>query len=275
MVQDTSIAVRGMCYPAEVTGLEEKIVLVTGGSGGLGRALARAFVKQGSHVIITARNQERLKATAREIGNDGQILALPCDITQRELVEALDSKIKRELGTVQVLINNAGMAQAVGFLEMADGLWNETLKTNLTGTYNCCKVFLPGMIKLSWGRIINIASTMAKVAYSHVSAYAASKHGVLGLTRALALETARLGVTVNAICPGYVDDERTRENARRMAERTGKSIEDILKIFANSSPQNRLIDPDEIAGLALLLASDKAGGMTGQAINVDGGAVMV
>jgi len=116
---------------------------------------------------------------------------------------------------------------------------------------------------------------MAKVAYSHVSAYAASKHGVLGLTRALALETARLGVTVNAICPGYVDDERTRENARRMAERTGKSIEDILKIFANSSPQNRLIDPDEIAGLALLLASDKAGGMTGQAINVDGGAVMV
>src|SRR5947207_12107305 len=99
---------------------------------------------------------------------------------------------------------------------------------------------------------------MGTVAYSHVSAYAASKHGVLGLTRALALETARLGVTVNAMCPGYVDDERTRENARRMAERTGKSIEDILKIFANSSPQNRLIDPDEIAGLALLLASDKA-----------------
>src|SRR5437667_12083005 len=138
--------------------------------------------------------------------------------------------------------------------------WDETLKTNLTGTYNCCKVFLPGMIKLSWGRIINIASTMAKVAYSHVSAYAASKHGVLGLTRALALETARLGVTVNAICPGYLDDERTRENARRMADRTGKSSERILKMFTNSSPQNRVIRPDELHGLALLLVSAKGGG---------------
>src|SRR5438034_9545898 len=106
-----------MCYPAEVTGVEEKIVLVTGGSGGLGRALARAFVKQGSHVIITARNQERLKATAREIGNDGQILALPCDITQRESVEALDSKIQSERGIVQVSINNAGLAQAEALLE--------------------------------------------------------------------------------------------------------------------------------------------------------------
>src|SRR5438094_6226236 len=208
-----------MCYPAEVTVLEEKIVLVTGGSGGLGRALARAFVKQGSHVIITARNKQRYKDAAAEIGNDGEVLALPCDITQRELVEALDGKIKRELGTVQVLINNAGMAQAVGFLEMADGLWDETLKTNLTGTYNCCKVFLPGMIKLSWGRIINIASTMAKVAYSHVIAYASSKTGHLGIARDLAFTTARLGVTVNAICPGYLDDERTRENARRMADR--------------------------------------------------------
>src|SRR5207237_7976632 len=137
-----------------------------------------------------------------EIANDGQILAVPCHNTQKGFVKGLDSKIERELGTVQVLINNAGMAQAVGFLEMADGLWNETLKTNLTGTYNCCKVFLPSMIKLSWGRIINIASTMGKVAYSHVSAYAASKHGVLGLTCARALETARLGGTVYGVLTG-------------------------------------------------------------------------
>jgi NAD(P)-dependent dehydrogenase (short-subunit alcohol dehydrogenase family) len=158
---------------------------------------------------------------------------------------------------------------------MEDRLWDEILRVNLTGTYHSCKAFLPGMIDRGWGRIINIASTTAKVAYSHVSAYTASKHGVLGLTRSLALETAKLGVTVNAICPGYVDTESTRENARRMAEKTGKPVEQILKLFADSAPQKRLIAPEEVAGLALMLASEKSGGITGQAINVDGGAVMV
>jgi NAD(P)-dependent dehydrogenase (short-subunit alcohol dehydrogenase family) len=131
------------------------------------------------------------------------------------------------------------------------------------------------MIQAKWGRIINIASTAAKVGFSHVTAYTASKHGLLGLTRSLALETAQQGITVNAICPGYVDDERTHENAKVMAEKTGKSIQDILQLFAASAPQNRLIAPDEVASLALLMASQKLAGMTGQAINVDGGAVMV
>jgi NAD(P)-dependent dehydrogenase (short-subunit alcohol dehydrogenase family) len=175
---------------------------------------------------------------------------------------------------VEVLINNAGIARAVSFSDMPDNLWDETLETNLTGAYNCCKVFLPAMIQTRWGRIINIASTTAKVGYNHVTAYTASKHGLLGLTRSLALETARLGITVNAICPGYIDDERTRENARVMAEKTGKSTADILRLFAASAPQNRLIEPGEVASLALLMASEKLAGMTGQAINVDGGAVM-
>jgi NAD(P)-dependent dehydrogenase (short-subunit alcohol dehydrogenase family) len=130
------------------------------------------------------------------------------------------------------------------------------------------------MIRAKWGRIINIASTTAKVGFSHVTAYTASKHGLLGLTRSLALETARAGVTVNAICPGYVDDERTRENAKIMAEKTGKSASDILKLFAASAPQNRLIAPEEVASLAVLMASEKLGAMTGQAVSVDGGAVM-
>jgi NAD(P)-dependent dehydrogenase (short-subunit alcohol dehydrogenase family) len=131
------------------------------------------------------------------------------------------------------------------------------------------------MIQSGWGRIINIASTSAKVAYSHVSAYTSSKHGVLGLTRALAVETARLAVTVNAICPGYLDDELTRDNARAMAAKTGKKVEDILRLFAQSAPQQRLIAPDEVAAVALMIASRNAGGITGQAINVDGGAVMI
>jgi NAD(P)-dependent dehydrogenase (short-subunit alcohol dehydrogenase family) len=131
------------------------------------------------------------------------------------------------------------------------------------------------MVEAKWGRILNIASTTAKVGYSRVTAYTASKHGLLGLTRSLALETARQGITVNAICPGYVDDERTRENARVMAEKTGKSVDDILRLFAASAPQNRLIATGEVADLACLIASPEMSGMTGQAINVDGGAVMV
>jgi NAD(P)-dependent dehydrogenase (short-subunit alcohol dehydrogenase family) len=258
-----------------VAGPKSKVVLVTGGSGGLGRAIARSFAGAGFGVVITARSAERLKVAAQEISSDdAAVVALPCDIAQKEQVEALREKIRSEMGIVQILINNAGLARAASFLDMADNLWNETLKTNLTGTYHCCKTFLPGMIAARWGRIINIASTTAKVAYSHVAAYTASKHGVLGLTRALALETARLGITVNAICPGYLNTERTRENAQRMAEKTGKNAQDILDVFARSSPQKRLIEPEEVANLALLLASDAMGGMTGQAINVDGGAVM-
>ena len=250
-------------------------MLVTGGSGGLGRALAHRFAQAGSCVVITSRSTEKLKAAAQEISRDGaKVLALPCDITEKEQVETLSGKIRTEAGIVQILVNTAGLARAASFFDTDENLWDETLKTNLTGTYFCCKVFLPTMIDTGWGRIVNIASTTAKVAYSHVSAYTASKHGVLGLTRALALETARLGVTVNAICPGYLNTERTRENAQRMAEKTGRSVQDILDLFAQSSPQKRLIEPEEVAGLAMLLVSRNAGGITGQAINVDGGAVM-
>lgn len=252
-----------------------KIVLITGGSGGLGQALAEAFAVNGSRVVITARDPAKLNATAEKMARKGaQVLGLACDISRRDRVQTLGQEITERWGAVQVLINNAGIARAVSFTDMPDDVWDDTLETNLTGAYNCCKVFLPAMMRAKWGRVINIASTAAKVGFPHVTAYTASKHGLLGLTRSLALETARLGVTVNAICPGYIDDERTRENARVMAEKTGKSVNDILKIFAASAPQNRLIAPGEVASLALLMASEKLGAMTGQAVNVDGGAVM-
>jgi NAD(P)-dependent dehydrogenase (short-subunit alcohol dehydrogenase family) len=264
-----------MCYLLGVTWLRDKVVLVTGASGGIGQALSAEFARTGATVVVSSRNEDKLQALAQRLKSDGgQALPLRCDVIEKEQVDALCTLITERVGTVQILINNAGIARAASFLEMEDRLWNEVLRVNLTGTYNCCKAFLPGMIHRGWGRIINIASTTAKVAYSHVSAYTASKHGVLGLTRSLALETAKLGVTVNAICPGYVDTESTHENARRMADKTGKEVAEVLKLFAGSSPQKRLIAPAEVAGLALMLASEKAGGITGQAINVDGGAVM-
>jgi NAD(P)-dependent dehydrogenase (short-subunit alcohol dehydrogenase family) len=259
-----------------VTDLFEKIVLVTGASGGLGRSLARAFARQGYRVAITSRSAEKLQAAAEEIGEHANpVLSMACDIRRKDQVESLAQEVRTRLGSVQILVNNAGVAEARSFLEMPDSLWDETLQTNLTGAYYCCKTFLPGMIESGWGRIINIASTTAKVGYSYTTAYTSSKHGLLGLTRSLALETARLKITVNAICPGYINDELTRDNARKMAQKTGKPIEEILALFAGSAPQNRLIDPDEVASLALLLASEEAGGITGQAINVDGGAVMI
>jgi NAD(P)-dependent dehydrogenase (short-subunit alcohol dehydrogenase family) len=265
-----------LCYGAVVADGEKRLVLVTGGGGGLGRATARAFARAGYDVVISGRNQKTLQTTAEEISrHGGEIRYFLCDVTRKNEVESLAREIGLELGTVQVLINNAGIARAASFLEMPDSLWEEILKTNLTGAYNCCKVFLAAMMQSGWGRIINIASTTAKVGYPFVTAYTASKHGVLGLTRSLALETARRGVTVNAICPGYLNDELTRDNARRMAERTGKKVEDILALFAASAPQNRLIEPEEVASLALLLAGEKSAGITGQAINIDGGAVMV
>ncbi|HTN71600.1 MAG TPA: SDR family NAD(P)-dependent oxidoreductase [Methylomirabilota bacterium] len=256
-------------------GLQNKVALVTGGSGGLGRTLALYFVRAGCSVVITSRNLNSLTIAAQELSSKGvAVTAWPCDIKQNEQVAALRDKILQKIGTVQILVNGAGLAKAASFLATDDGLWSETLEINLTGTYHCCKAFLPGMIAAGWGRIINIASTTAKVAYSHIAAYTSSKHGVLGLNRALALETARLGITVNAICPGYLNTERTRENAQQMAQKTGKSAREILDLFARSSPQKRLIEPAEVASLALLLASESMGGMTGQAINVDGGAVM-
>jgi NAD(P)-dependent dehydrogenase (short-subunit alcohol dehydrogenase family) len=259
-----------------MTDLQQKVVLITGGSGGLGRALAQAFAAQECRVVIAARDPENLNAAAQKLGKSGgQILPMSCDVSHRGQVIQLARNIAERWGAVQILINNAGLARAVGFLEMDDDLWDKTLETNLTGAYNCCKIFLPEMIQAKWGRIINIASTTAKVGYSHVTAYTASKHGLLGLTRSLALETARRGVTVNAICPGYLADERTEENAKQMAQNTGKSVGEILAMFAGSAPQNRLIAPAEVASLALLMASEKLGAMTGQAVNVDGGAVMV
>ena len=257
-------------------GLVNKIVLVTGGSSGIGAAIASEFAKRGCRVAITARDPQRLGTAADKMAqNSAQVRAIACDVTRREQVRRLRDSIRELWGDVQILVNNAGIAHAVSFADMSDETWDQTLDTNLTGAYNCCKVFLPAMVEAKWGRIINIASTTAKVGYSHVTAYTASKHGLLGLTRSLALETARIGVTVNAICPGYIDDERTRDNARIMADKTGKSVDDILRLFASSAPQNRLIEAEEVASLACLIAAPEMSGMTGQAINVDGGAVMV
>jgi NAD(P)-dependent dehydrogenase (short-subunit alcohol dehydrogenase family) len=256
--------------------LRDKVVLVTGGGKGIGRAIALAFAARGSRVVIAGRTQAALDAVAAEIHRrHPKVLPLACDVTQKKAIEELQKRIASELGAVEVLVNNAGIAPAASFLEMEDSLWEEVLRVNLTGTYYCCKAFLPEMVRARWGRIINIASTTAKISYANISAYASSKHAVLGLTRSLAVETAKFGVTVNAVCPGYVDTGLTQKNAALLAQKRGKPVDDALEMLKSASPQRRLIEPGEVADLTVMLASDAARGITGQAINVDGGAVMM
>jgi NAD(P)-dependent dehydrogenase (short-subunit alcohol dehydrogenase family) len=252
-----------------------KVVLITGAGRGIGKAIALAFAAEKSRVVVTGRTAAALEQVAAEIRAAGaEVLACPCDVTDKPQVKNLQRDVERHFGAVQILVNNVGIAPAAGFLEMPDNLWDDVMRVNVSATYNCCKTFLSAMVTARWGRIVNIASTVARVAYPGISAYATSKHAILGLTRALAIETARSGVTVNAVCPGYVNTELTRENARRLAEKRGQSLDQALALLAASCPQRRLIEPEEVAYVTLMLAADRARGITGQAIQVDGGAVM-
>lgn len=252
-----------------------KIVLVTGAGRGIGKAIALAFAAEKNRVVITGRTTAVLEEVADEIRATGaEVLASTCDVSQKPQVKNLQHKIESHFGAVQLLVNNVGIAPVADFFDMPDSLWDEVMRVNVSSAYNCCKAFLAAMVGARWGRIINIASTVARVAYPGISAYATSKHAILGLTRSLAMETARSGVTVNAVCPGYVNTELTRENAQRLAEKRGKSLDEALALMVASCPQRRLIEPEEVAYVTLMLASDRARGITGQAIQVDGGAVM-
>jgi NAD(P)-dependent dehydrogenase (short-subunit alcohol dehydrogenase family) len=172
------------------------------------------------------------------------------------------------------VVNNAGVVQTAAFVDTDEEMWVYHLNTNLGGTFRCTHAALPEMIERGWGRIINIASIAGKVGAPYIAPYAASKHGVLGLTRSLALEVAAKGITVNAICPGYVDTEMTTRGVENIVEKTGRSADDALKMLERMSPQNRLVTSEEVAALAVLLASEDGRGINGQAINVDGGTVL-
>jgi NAD(P)-dependent dehydrogenase (short-subunit alcohol dehydrogenase family) len=173
---------------------------------------------------------------------------------------------------VDILVNNAGVGESHKFVDHPDELWQQHLEVNLTGTYRMCKAFAPTLIARGWGRIINIASVAGKVGGRYTAAYSASKHGVLGLTRSLALELAAHNITVNAVCPGYVDTPMTSRAIANIAERTGRTEQEARAILERTSPQNRLMAAEEVAAIVVFLASDLARGINGQAINLDGGA---
>jgi 3-hydroxybutyrate dehydrogenase len=254
--------------------LASRTALVTGAGRGIGRAIALAFAREGADVALVARTAAEVEAVAAEARGLGRkAVALPCDVTERGQVDQAVRAAAGALGSVQVLVNNAGVARSAKLTDTDDALWELHLRVNLTGAFYMTRAALPGMLAARWGRIVNIASTAAREGYPYVAAYAASKHGLLGLTRAVAMEVATSGITVNAICPGYVATDMTRESVRRIQEKTGRSSEEALRSLEAFSPQRRLVEPEEVAALAVLLASDDARGVTGQAWNVDGGTV--
>lgn len=254
--------------------LAGKVALVTGGGRGIGRAVALALAGAGADVAVVARSAPELAESAAAIQGLGRrALALPLDVTDPAAVNGAVERVAAELGPVAILVNNAGVAPSLKFLETTDELWARTMHVNMSGAFYFSRAALPGMLAAGWGRIVNVASTAAKVGYLYNAAYVASKHGLLGLTRALALEVARRGVTVNAVCPGFVDTEITRAGIENLVARTGRSPGEARRALENMSPQGRMMTPEEVAAAVLYLTSEAARGINGQGIVIDGGGV--
>lgn len=252
----------------------DRRVLVAGAGRGIGKDIANGFARAGARVILCARSDHEISNAAAEIADrGGRAHALPCDVADAAQVTQLAASVADLVGAVDVLINCAGISASHKFLTHPDDLWHRVLAINLTGVYYMSKAFAGDMLDQKWGRIINIASIAAKTGGKYIAAYAASKHGVLGLTRSLAVEFAP-HVTVNAICPAYVDTPMTEDTIVNIVDKTGMSREKARAALERTGLQQRLITPEEVTALALHLASDESRGITGQAINVDGGAVM-
>ena len=263
---------RALSVAGESGVLTGRVAFVTGGGRGIGRAIVLRFAGAGARIVVAARSTGEVQAVAAEVERaGGQALPVHCDVTSAASVQASVEETLRRFGSVDVLVNNAGVAESAPFTRLDRKLWDRTLAVNLTGTYLCMREVLGSMIERRWGRIINIASTAAQEGYAYTAAYCAAKHGVLGLTRAVALEVERQGITVNAICPGWVDTEMTAASIARIVKATGRTPEAARAELEGMNPQGRLIRPEEVAALAFWLAGGEASSVTGQAYNVDDG----
>ncbi len=254
------------------TPLAGRTAAVTGAGRGIGAAICETLARLGADIVLIGRHRETLSATAEGLRARHGVAATPlvADVTDAGSVAAAFA----EAGSVAILVNNAGAARSAPFHRTDDTLWREMLDVNLWGAVHCTRAALPAMLQAGHGRIVNVASTAGITGFAYVTAYCAAKHALVGLTRSLALETAKKGVTVNAVCPGYTDTDIVRETVANITSKTGRSDADARAELAAHNPQGRIIAPAEVAEAVAWLCLDTSGSITGQSIAIAGGEVM-
>ena len=258
------------------TPLAGQHALITGATRGIGAAIAETLGALGANLTLIGRDREMLDERAGQIAatNGVNVHVETADVSDQAAIDHAFESSVAAIGPVSILVNNAGSGKSAPFHKMERELWDSMIAVNLTGTFICTQAALPAMLDAGNGRIINVASTAGLIGYGYVSAYCAAKHAVVGLTRSLALETAKKGVTVNAVCPGYTESDLVRETVDNIVAKTGRSVEDATAELAASNPQGRLVQPWEVAETVAWLALPASASITGQSIPIAGGEVM-
>lgn len=247
---------------------------VTGASRGIGASIAGLLAEQGVKLTLLARSREELYRRADQLRGLTQVHCTTADVSSFASIEAAVASAVECFGPVTILVNNAGQALGATFIRTTPEEWQRIIGINLNGPYHCIRAVLPSMQEVGWGRIINVASTAGLKGYAYTSAYCASKHGVIGLTRALALELAQKNITVNAVCPGFTETDLVAESIAKIQSTTGRGEEQARKDIMKFNPQRRLVQPEEVASAVVWLCQPSSASVTGQAISVSGGEVM-
>lgn len=252
--------------------MDRRVAWITGGGRGIGKAAALALAPT-CDVALSARSADELRRVAEDCRKLGaRAVEAPCDFTDAGAIDAAHAKVVAELGPPAILVNSAGQAKSAPFHKTTPELMEQLWRLNVMGCYHTMRLAIPPMVATGWGRVVNVASIAGKTGQPYVTAYASSKHALLGMTRSVALEVAPKGVTVNAVCPGYVDTPMTDGSVDAMVQATGRSRDEIVQNVVKMNPQRRLIEPEEVAAAIVFLASAEARGINGQAITIDGGA---